>query len=152
MNRLTLFESFCNFPCIGFVSDRDFRSWSYLLLKPLPCSWLVFVLWSNKDNIRSLPRFWCACSACTEKPKETIRRQLWTFGSETYQHGTVRGFTNFPGDRKETSVKESVDSLPFSSHLYSYFHTINLDDFIKSRKCGIVFKTTNNKKFTNLKI
>jgi len=37
--------------------------------------------------------FWCAGSACTEKPKETIRRPLCFFGSKALRHGKRVGVT-----------------------------------------------------------
>ena len=37
------------------------------------------------------PWFWCACSACPEKPKETKWSPLCIFGSKTFQHGTLAG-------------------------------------------------------------
>jgi len=47
----------------------------------------VFVIERNPLTQRqekgSFHWFWCAGSACTEKPKETIRRPPLSFGSKT---------------------------------------------------------------------
>jgi len=53
-------------------------------LLPLPCAWLEDILWSNSFYDGSLPWFRCACSACSEKPKEAKRCPLWIPGSKTY--------------------------------------------------------------------
>jgi len=42
-------------------------------------------------NKGSLPWFWCACSACTEKPKKIKRHPLCLKGSKTSQHGILAG-------------------------------------------------------------
>ena len=102
-------------------------------MRPLPCLWLEDVLWPNISFKGSLLWFWCACSACPEKPKKIIGHPPIFYGSKTSQHGIVAGVL-FNSNIKKNRLQK------ISSTWYSKLFISRFTETLKYNVAGKIFK------------